>query len=273
MRLIIISSIMVAMAPWAHALAQSSAKPVAPVPATAGSSAYESAFADYKPYKEPTVMSWREANDQVRATGGMAGHDMSAMGTKPSHGTATQGAGATPVTVDPHAGHTMSPSPVDPHAGHNMTAPAAGNQMPAPAGKSPAPAAAAATAAGHSAHVTPPTAGAISTGPAVLADPNAGHDMGAASPDKPMPVAPVRKPKPKPSAANNKPAGASTTRIKAAESAPKDTVKKQTIAPAGNAPAARPSAPAADPHAGHDMGAGMTKPATTDNSKKTKEQR
>lgn len=246
MRLIIISSIMVAMAPWAHALAQSSAKPVAPVPATAGSSAYESAFADYKPYKEPTVMSWREANDQVRATGGMAGHNMSAMGTNPSHGTATQGADGTPVTVDPHAGHTMSPSPVDPHAGHNMTAPAAGNQMPAPAGKSPAPGA---------------------------ADPHAGHDMGAASPDKLMPVAPARKPKQKPSAASNKPAGASTTRTKAAKSAPKNTVKKQTIAPAGSAPAAQPSAPAADPHAGHDMSSGMTKPATTDNLKKTKEQR
>ena len=61
-------------------------------PAASGS-AYQSAFADYKPYIEPVVMSWRRANDQVRDTGGMQGHDMATM-KSPSE--------------DPHAGHDMS---------------------------------------------------------------------------------------------------------------------------------------------------------------------
>jgi len=38
-------------------------------------------------------MSWREANDQVQATGGMAGHDMATMPSQPG---------------DPHAGHDKS---------------------------------------------------------------------------------------------------------------------------------------------------------------------
>ena len=61
-------------------------------PATSGS-AYQSAFADYKPYTEPVVMSWLKANEQVRDTGGMQGHDMANMKSQ---------------SDDPHAGHDMS---------------------------------------------------------------------------------------------------------------------------------------------------------------------
>jgi len=41
---------------------------------------YQSAFSDYKSFREPEVMSWRTSNDLVRGAGemdGMAGHDMS----------------------------------------------------------------------------------------------------------------------------------------------------------------------------------------------------
>lgn len=76
-------------------LAQSHTPPGAGTAVTppAAASLYHSAFADYKPYKEPVVTSWREANDQVRDTGGMQGHDMDAMQSKAD---------------DPHAGHDMT---------------------------------------------------------------------------------------------------------------------------------------------------------------------
>lgn len=47
--------------------------------AVAASPLYQSAFAGYQGFREPAVMSWRAANDQVRDAGGMAGHDMSKM--------------------------------------------------------------------------------------------------------------------------------------------------------------------------------------------------
>jgi hypothetical protein len=103
----------------------------------ASGSAYQSAFADYKPYIEPVVMSWRKANDQVRDTGGMQGHDMATM-KSPSE--------------DPHAGHDMSKRGAKPAA---------------PAGPVVASSAEAADAR-HAAH------GAAKVQPA---DPHAGHDM------------------------------------------------------------------------------------------------
>jgi hypothetical protein len=57
------------------------------VPA-AGTPIYESAFAGYKSFREPEVMPWREANEQVKGTGAMAGHDMGNMkmdATAPVH--------------------------------------------------------------------------------------------------------------------------------------------------------------------------------------------
>ena len=35
---------------------------------------YRSAFADYKPFADQELANWREANDEVGAAGGHAGH-------------------------------------------------------------------------------------------------------------------------------------------------------------------------------------------------------
>jgi hypothetical protein len=61
---------------------------------------YQSAFTDYKSFREPEVMSWRASNDQVRDAGGTGEHDMSKM----------SGAAAVP-------GHDMPPMKPD-AAGH-----------------------------------------------------------------------------------------------------------------------------------------------------------
>lgn len=44
------------------------------------SASYQSAFTDYKNYQDPELMSWRTANDDVRAFGSMTG--MKGMGDK-----------------------------------------------------------------------------------------------------------------------------------------------------------------------------------------------
>ncbi len=127
----------------------------------ASDSAYQSAFADYKPYIEPVVMSWRKANDQVRDTGGMQGHDMAAM--KPPSG--------------------------DPHAGHDMSSMGANPAAPAPAVPGVA-SSAEEVGAGHAAH------GAKK---AQAEDPHAGHDMSKMTPAQPAAPNPV-KPRPSPTA-------------------------------------------------------------------------
>lgn len=121
-------------------------------PATSGS-AYQSAFADYKPYTEPVVMSWREANDQVSRTGGMQGHDMA----------------------------TMKSSSDDPHAGHDMSKMGANPTSPSSAGSGISTSAAEA-AGNHGAHGVQKTQ---------ADDPHAGHDMSKmdAPPRKDVPVA------------------------------------------------------------------------------------
>ncbi len=135
-----------AMAP-AVALAQTQSPAQdgpAGAPAASGP-AYQSAFADYKPYIEPVLMSWRKANDQVRDTGGMQGHDMATMESP---------------TKNPHAGHDMS------KMGANPAVPARpGVASSADDG-----------GAGHAAH------GAKK---AQAEDPHAGHDMSKMSPAKP----------------------------------------------------------------------------------------
>jgi hypothetical protein len=35
---------------------------------------YRSAFADYRPFREPELAGWREANEEVRQAGGHKGH-------------------------------------------------------------------------------------------------------------------------------------------------------------------------------------------------------
>ena len=120
-------------------------------PAASGS-AYQSAFADYKPYKEPVVMSWREANDQVRDTGGMQGHDMATMKSQ---------------SEDPHAGHDMSKMGANPAASAGPGVGSAADEA----------------GASHATH------GAKK---AQAEDPHAGHDMSKMTPAKPAAPAPVR---------------------------------------------------------------------------------
>jgi hypothetical protein len=66
----------------AYSQEQSTEQKNAETKATSQSPHYQSAFSDYKSFREPEVMSWLAANDQVRHAGGMgamAGHDMSKM--------------------------------------------------------------------------------------------------------------------------------------------------------------------------------------------------
>lgn len=156
--------------------------PTAPSPS---SPAYQSTFADYRPYKEPALMSWREANDRVRDAGAMQGHDMATMKSQ---------------SDDPHAGHDMSkmapamPDPADParpgvtaaaekasadHAGSGTNNaptedPHAGHEMSKMSPAKPRTAAPAASGASPSKKETNP---AHTATPAQSADPHAGHDM------------------------------------------------------------------------------------------------
>lgn len=209
--------------PAALAQAQAQSHPAAVTATAPSSAAYQSAFADYKPYKEPVVTSWREANDQVRDTGGMQGHDMANMKSQPD---------------DPHAGHdmsTMRANPggdaltpvktagedhgthgaqaakgVDPHAGHDMSTMTKAKPTPGrkPSGMSATAKKAASDEAAQGAK-------------APAADPHAGHDMTKMTPAKPAPAPP-----------------------------------KTSVAPAakraGAVAGAKP-VPGADPNAGHDM--------------------
>ncbi|MCX7960330.1 MAG: hypothetical protein N2653_01985 [Burkholderiales bacterium] len=49
---------------------------------------HRSAFEDYRPYSEPELARWREANDEVRRLGGHAGH---VSGSPPGRGAAPAG--------------------------------------------------------------------------------------------------------------------------------------------------------------------------------------
>ena len=122
-------------------------------PATSGS-AYQSAFADYKPYTEPVVMSWLKANEQVRDTGGMQGHDMATMKSQ---------------SGDPHAGHDMS------KMGANPASPAPGEPN--------------VTTSAKEAGASDAAAGATK---AQARDPHAGHDMSKMTPAKPAAPTPVK---------------------------------------------------------------------------------
>lgn len=45
------------------------------LPATAGQApGYRSALADYRPYRQPEALDWRQANEQVQGQAGHAGH-------------------------------------------------------------------------------------------------------------------------------------------------------------------------------------------------------
>jgi hypothetical protein len=119
---------------------------------SASGSAYQSAFADYKPYIEPVVMSWRKANDQLRDTEGMQGHGMA----------------------------TMKPQSEDPHAGHDMSK--MGAHPAAPAGPGVA-SSAEEPGASHAAHVTKKSQ---------AEDPHAGHDMSKMTPADPGAPTPIK---------------------------------------------------------------------------------
>ncbi len=217
-----ITLVLLALAPALSSQAQSSATASRSVVQQA-SPVYESALSDYVPYREPVLMSWRQANDQVRATGGMQGHDMSAMGLKSSFGSAGNAvAGASPAAGqgDPHARHNMGPSKITPGSGSGAPS--------------------AVPSQGHAEHsARPATSGDM---PAVqAANPHAGHSMGAAEPAPASATEPLK---------NHMPAAANKNGV--------ETPKLQ----ANKAAAPSPSAPSADPHAGHDMSTVMGKAPT-----------
>lgn len=92
---------------------------IATLPAHAGQSpaaaGYDSAFAGYKAYQEPTVADWKQTNATVAALPGHGAHAGHAMG-------------APEAAPDAHAGHDVSKMPnagapvaADPHAGHDMS--------------------------------------------------------------------------------------------------------------------------------------------------------
>lgn len=88
-------------------------KPDAPKPAPPLS--YQSAFADYKPYKEVALADWRALND---ALAGAAG------GARGQAGQATQGMGAKPAADAP-----VQAAPPEPtHAGRSMNQETHGGQ-------------------------------------------------------------------------------------------------------------------------------------------------
>jgi hypothetical protein len=130
------------------------------VAAPPSGSAYQSAFADYKPYTEPVMLPWREANDQVRDTGGMQGHDMATMNSQ---------------SADPHAGHDMSKMGAKPVA-------------PAPAG----------AASASSADRAPTDHAAQGAKKAQAADPHAGHDRSKMTPAKTAAPGPAKPRAPSP---------------------------------------------------------------------------
>jgi len=75
---------------------------------------YQSAFADYKAYKDVPLASWRKVNDTVAgAPGGSSGH--AGPGMAPASGTATPSASPAaasaprPTTTEPkHGGHPQA---------------------------------------------------------------------------------------------------------------------------------------------------------------------
>ena len=75
---------------------------------------YDSAYADYRPYREETKASWRQANDDAARVGGHAG--IFAGGTPHAHG-ATQAPG-TPAAAPP-AGSAAPDTPPAAHRGHH----------------------------------------------------------------------------------------------------------------------------------------------------------
>lgn len=172
-------------------------------------------------------MSWREANDQVRDTGGMAGHNMSAMGTKAGHGSAGQhAAGATPNA-------TVTPS--DPHAGHNMSMPMKSSP----------------TGTGASDGTSKASAGS--------ADPHAGHNMGTAAENKSMPAKATGTAKSKPMTGHGGSANPAKTRSKRAVLESKKEATDKQASSSSHTRTTPTKAPAADPHAGHDMGRAVPK--------------
>lgn len=230
--------------PAAHSQPQSPANPGVAAAQSPTSPEYQSAFSDYKPYKEPVVMSWREANDQVRDTGGMkghdmatmksqtddphGGHDMSSMGAKPSAGIPA-GSAIAPAAQkagQDHAAHGASKAPTeDPHAGHDMS-----KMTPAAGARQSVPTKAKKATAEHAAH---------GEKKAQTDDPHAGHDMSKMTPAKP----------------------AAAARPKAGE---RSAAKVTNPAPRAK------QVPATDQHAGHDMSK-MSAPPTQPNNKKEKE--
>lgn len=77
-----ISFALAALAAASAANAQNAARPDPADPRAATKSRpYESAFKDYRPYREAEVARWREANEEMGRLGGHQGHLPQAAGT------------------------------------------------------------------------------------------------------------------------------------------------------------------------------------------------
>jgi Cu/Ag efflux protein CusF len=137
---------------------------------------YASAFADYRPFREPELRPWQEVNKEVADNPGM-GHNMGAMkgmqhGTMP--GADKQAAAAAPSGKESAAGHDMGAMKGMQHG----ATPGAGKQAAAPSGKQ--------SAAGHDMgamkgmqHGTMPGADKQAATAPSGKQSAAGHDMGA----------------------------------------------------------------------------------------------
>lgn len=63
---------------------------------------YQSAFSGYQPDADPSLQSWREANERVGRIGGWRAYAREAATAQPAQGTPA---------VDPHAGHHGATQP------------------------------------------------------------------------------------------------------------------------------------------------------------------
>lgn len=83
------------------AAAQTSARPDPADPKAAVlARAYESAFKEYRPYADPEIARWRQANDEMGRLGGHVGH----VGQVPRE-TSPAKPGAKPPVPASHGGH------------------------------------------------------------------------------------------------------------------------------------------------------------------------
>ena len=93
-----------AAAAFAQQPAPSVARP--PAPDAAPSSVYRSAWSDYRPFADEKLISWKDANDEVRRIGGWRTYLRESQGGQPS-------GSAGPASTAPAAKDSAKPAPSD----------------------------------------------------------------------------------------------------------------------------------------------------------------